>query len=281
MKIILFTCMLIVCGTVESSVRTRRSTKCYAFNKQIQIYYPQGLLVTQRANDTLESLELEVYVNQEKHKKRSCDVCANVTTVNSDGNMVIRHPTLLARDGDLFQYKLTKHFRSRTNSTLHCKFTVSKSKLKPAPSTRPLSCPKGSGIEIATLPKTQIDYSDEKALLEATISDLTDSCHSVTNMLVLDSAQNTFDLETQLKNYTIHRLSSLLPTVDWSDMPENVYLGDEKIIFSVKTILTKKKILYMIRGTEMANEITDYDRLERSASANDDDYDSSTDVFDF
>uniref|UniRef100_A0A182QNP9 Uncharacterized protein n=1 Tax=Anopheles farauti TaxID=69004 RepID=A0A182QNP9_9DIPT len=149
------------------------------------------------------------------------------------------------------------------------------------PSTQSQAYPLSSGSTIAKSSKQRTNYHTEKALLKEMITDLTDSCHSVTKMLILDSERSSFVDKSDLQEYAISRLTSLVPSVDWDEELENVYLSGDMIVFDVKTVLMKKTIMHMIRGTDVADKIIDYDRLERSEydGENDDDYDTATDRY--
>lgn len=258
--------VLFLAVTVVSCVRVRNDRKnivCQKFNRQIQIYRPQGLTVTQRATRNLRSLELELFINQKFREHTSCDVCANATVTNSTRNpLIIKHPSVIILPGDTIQYSVTKRYRHGPPTRFSCEFEVNGDLMKfLSISNSPRSCPAG-------VPSRQSrNYEAEKKLLLQTIFEYNVYCDAVqsTNLLVLPQDKQSFVNKGEMKEHIVNRLSSLVPSIDWADIVEDTYRIEEMYLFGVKTVPLKWEILHEIRGTQMESVITDPDKIDLSS----------------
>ena len=293
--IILISTLFLVTITVSSDPI---ESACKQFNRQISIYRPQGVVVNQRVRRNLVGLEMEVYINQEERSNPMCDLCANATMSGRRRKLLqINKPHVLVLPGDNFQYTVTKRYRNGPPAQLSCKFRVSGefvlvlNRFAAANDTRlvfisgdrmihshpavhhcPENAPRSNVVR-------EINYAAEKRLLEDTINELLTACEAAgtTKMLILLGNYQDIESEKALKRYVIGRLDSLLPSVEWDGMVENVYRSNERFVFEVKTALMKLKILHLVRGAEAAASIVDYDTQARSTYDRDDYFDEDYD----
>ncbi|XP_052895474.1 uncharacterized protein LOC128302648 [Anopheles moucheti] len=269
---VIISCVLIFAVTVVSCERSKHKASyreehpretCQKFNKQIQIFRPQGLELKQNVAKNLRSIDLEVYINQENATHSSYDIWANATVAHrGQKQLIIKHPSVVVLPRDSFQYSITEHYRHGPSKQFNCEFRVNGERMKVVP--RPniaqhcyVFRPK------ITQPSVKRNYAAEKALLEEKINDHLTLCEGtyVTNLLVLTDVYEGIQTKQALEQYVVNRLNSLLPAVDWRETVENVYLNQDRIVFAVKSKLTKLKILHSIRDTDVAKTIIDYKEL--------------------
>ncbi|XP_052895471.1 uncharacterized protein LOC128302646 [Anopheles moucheti] len=267
-------CVLVLAVTVVSCVRLRTVSStfvCKRSNRQIHIYRPQGLVVQQRIRKHLQSMNLEVYINKKYQPNPSCDICVNVTVINERKKwLTIKVPSVVVLPRDTVQYSITKHYRFGPPKRFTCELHVGE-RMKFVPKR---SC---NGYRPKTTqPSEKRNYAAEKALLEEMINDLLSSCEARDESKLLVLAENHETIESEgkaLKRYVVQRLKSLLPSVNWHETIENVSGSQNRIVFEVRTVLMKLKILHSIRGTDVAKIITDFEEFGRSAKDYDDYYD--------
>ncbi|XP_050072520.1 uncharacterized protein LOC126560607 [Anopheles maculipalpis] len=267
----IFSCVLFLAVTVVSCMRIRNDRTnivCRKFNRQIQIFRPQGLVVTQRVSRNLRSLDLELYINQKFREHPSCDVCANATVTNGTRNsLIIKHPSVIILPGDTIQYSVTKSYRHGPPKRFSCEFGVNGDLMKfLAITNSPRSCTGG-------VPSRQSrNYEDEQKLLWDIIYEYDVYCDAVelTNLLVLPQDKKYFAYERDIKEHIVKLLSTLVPSIDWAESVRDVYRTDEMYFFGMKSILLKHEILHMIQGTSVESIITDFDKIDRFSVRNTD-----------
>ncbi|XP_035917466.1 uncharacterized protein LOC118514572 [Anopheles stephensi] len=263
---------LAVTTVVVAGVRVRndrhRIEVCRKFNRQIEIFRPQGLTVRQSVWRSLRSLDLELYVNQAFRERPSCDVCANVTVTGRARNpLIIHNRTVIIRPGDTVQYSVTKRYRRGRPKRFSCEFTVNGDLMKLLTITSsPRSCPAG----VPTRPSR--NYEEEQKLLWNIITDSKIYCDAaeLTNLLVLHQDSARLVSEADIKDHLVKRLRTLVPSLSWDEIVEDVRRSQGMYFFGVKSILLKREILQMIRGSTVESIITDFDKLDLSAVRNTD-----------
>uniref|UniRef100_A0A182MQM6 Uncharacterized protein n=1 Tax=Anopheles culicifacies TaxID=139723 RepID=A0A182MQM6_9DIPT len=180
----------------------------------------------------------------------------------------MKNESVIILPRDTFQYSIIKHYRCGRPKRINCEFRVDGDRMK---HISPSSC--GPFPSETVFPNRHRNYTAEIALLEDIINDRVSSCEGAdfNKLLILIGDPEGKVLASELKRYVIEQLSTLLPKVNWDETVENVYLSQDRIVFDVKTVLLKLKILHTIRGTVAAKFIVDFERYNNYD--NDDDYD--------
>ncbi|XP_053677808.1 uncharacterized protein LOC128727881 [Anopheles nili] len=262
---LIFILVATVCGQRGNATRDRI---CKQFNKKIQIFRPRGLTVSQRARENLLSFEIAVYVNQQHNERLACDICANATINYGKSNqLVIDHSSIVVLPGDRFQYSVIERYRYGPPRLFSCEFTVS-DRLKFVPAVK-----SDTKAPLPTLARNQPDALANKMLLEELINDIIDGCKrsDITNFLAVTTDENV-ENSSKMIPYLLERLNTLVPTLNWGNMLSNAYHSKGMLVFDAQSALMKKKVLHLIRGTDAANKIVDYDRLNRSSYDTDDSF---------
>uniref|UniRef100_A0A4Y0BLY8 CBM39 domain-containing protein n=1 Tax=Anopheles funestus TaxID=62324 RepID=A0A4Y0BLY8_ANOFN len=226
---------------------------CKRFNKQIQIFRPQGVVITQSVLENVQSLKLKVYINAKYQANPSCDISADFTFTNRTQTLTTKHASAIVRAGDIVQYTVSKLYQYGPAKIFSCEFYVNDKFIKSAYET----------TSSRFCPENVHNFAAEKTLLEETINELLSSCEAVnltTKLALTDDMQE----KKPLKRYAVQRLNTLLPSVNWYDTVGNVSRIQNRIVFDVDTKLMKLKILHMIRGTDVAKNITDLEEPRRS-----------------
>uniref|UniRef100_A0A182T126 Uncharacterized protein n=1 Tax=Anopheles maculatus TaxID=74869 RepID=A0A182T126_9DIPT len=119
------------------------------------------------------------------------------------------------------------------------------------------------------------NYKEEQKLLWDIFTEYQTNCEvaEITDLLLLPQDKKNSVFERGMKSHIIDRLNSLLPSVNWDEIVHEVHRLQETYMFGVKSILLKREILHMVRGTMAENIITDFDKIDRPVRNTDDSVD--------
>ncbi|XP_050083315.1 uncharacterized protein LOC126569937 [Anopheles aquasalis] len=266
-KIYLFCCILaIIAGGFGTGNRRGSSREiCHWLNKRLEILRPRGLRITQPCSPSLVSFGIEVYIDREQQQQQKmiggemvpCDVCVNSTVATRDGTTIeLFHPMAIIRAKDHLRYTITNHYRAGVTRQYRCSFYVAQDRLKYETSITPSYCP------TPVAQTTKLSQSD-KTLLEEILNESIGQCREQTNMLVMADS-NTVRTQKQMEQYVRSRLNSLVPGLDWGNAFKLIYKTEEGLVFELKSMIAKKKLLRIVKSIDEAKDIQDYDSVAPS-----------------
>ncbi|ETN60106.1 hypothetical protein AND_008284 [Anopheles darlingi] len=254
MKIQILLGILAIILSVSGKQWNYKSRKaCGWSNNQIEILVPQGVRVAlPSSRSTAVAYGIEAYINREPEPESSeiCDICVNSTTIAEP----MFHPSAIIRAGDRFEYTLSYYYRSGSIRQYKCSFHVAEYRMKYDSSASPCST--------AVLPTAeateQRPAASDKLILEEIINDSNHRCDGISRMIVMTEPSKLTN-RNQMEEYVAGKLESALPGLDWTDEIQQVYRSEKGLVIELKSIVTKRKLLRLIRDNVVDLQIVDFD----------------------
>ncbi|XP_050083316.1 uncharacterized protein LOC126569938 [Anopheles aquasalis] len=248
---ILFAFLVLVLSVSGKQWKLKNRKACRWSNRQIEILVPQGLRVLQPSSKSIAmAYGIEAYINRVPERSGICDICVNSTAAEP-----IFYPSAVIRAGDRFQYTLSYYYRSGSIRQYQCSFHVAEHRIKYDPSIKTTSTCSGA---ILSNSAEQQPVASDKVLLEELINDASHHCNGVSRMIVMTGPSKPMN-RSQMEQFAASKLEAAYPGMDWTDEIQQVYRSENSLVIELKSMVAKRKLLRLIRDSEVVHNILDFD----------------------
>lgn len=226
---------------------------------EFEVLDPQGLRLWTAQKPEMRGFGVELFINPiHGRKQQQCNVCRNTSEI-THGKFFLQDENVIVKSGDILEYVIITNNGKTVQRHKPRKLIVDDYLIKPKGKC---ACPLG-----AVTPSTPTDTAkqvfdeptDEIALLERILERVSKKCAEgiMSNFLFLQTDRvdgPTNDLKQVVRDY-FQKKDALKPLADTILSAED---GSDGIVFQVKSIIDKLKILELAR---QESDILDYDKL--------------------